>query len=202
MQPDVHREELEMEAEIVCSNMLSEADLITLLETCRPFLQHGIFLGEDFPLQIVNPKERDKLIRFIRFDVELSNETYAKYTYGRIFHPDFELRWQYDSGMIRVIYIGVKRELPSLQPIENLKIEKSVEQQSYYLFGERVIDNKGTEKIGRPARKGEFAEARIPRLLHYPVDGQKPYVRLVVQEYLDEKTKQVALHRFVDVKEA
>jgi len=200
MGPGARREEAEMDAEIVCNNMLSEADLATLLEQCT-FLHQGTFLGETLPLHIVKPEERDELVRFISFDATLPYEMYAQYTFGRIFHTDFELRWQHESGKVRIMYIGVERKIPFLRAIDYLKLEKCAEQQSYYLFGERVIDNQA-EKIGKPVGEGDFAEARIPRLLHYPVKGHKRYVQLVVQEYLDEVTKQVALHRFVSVKEA
>jgi len=200
MKPDAHREEPEMDAEIICSNVLSEANLATLLEQCA-FLQQGTFLGETLPLQIVNTEKRDALIRFIPFDATLPYKMYAQYTFGRIFHPDFELRWQHEPGQVRVMYIGIERKIPFLRVIDYLKLEKRAEQQGYYLFGERVID-KQTEKIGKPVGEGDFAEARIPRLLHYPVKGHGRYVQLVVQEYLDKETKQVALHRFVAVKEA
>jgi hypothetical protein len=200
MEPDAHREEAEMDAEIVCSNMLSEADLAALLEQCT-FLQQGIFLGESLPLFIVSAEKRDTLIRFIPFYTTLPYEIYAKYTFGRIFHLDFELRWQHESGKVWVMYIGIERKIPFLRVIDYLKLEKRLEQQDYYLFGERLRDNH-LEIIGKPAGEDDFAEARIPRLLHYPVKGRGRYVQLVVQEYLDEKTKQVALHRIVAVKEA
>ncbi len=88
-----------MDAEIICSNMLSKADLATLLAECD-FLQQGTFLGEMLPLQIVNTEERDALIRFRPFDTTLSYEVYTQYTFGRIFHDDFELRWQHESGQV------------------------------------------------------------------------------------------------------
>src|SRR6266498_4100256 len=111
MEPHADREESEMDAEIVCSNMLSEADLATLLEQCV-FLRQGTFLGEALPRQVVSPEERDALVRFIPFDATLSYKAYAHYTFGRIFHPDFELRWQHDSGGVRVMYIGTERKIP------------------------------------------------------------------------------------------
>jgi hypothetical protein len=189
-----------MDAEIVCSNVLSESNLVTLLEQCT-FLQQGTFLGETLPLSIVSTEQRDALISFKPFDATLPYKTYTQYTFGRIFHPDFELRWQHQSDKVRVIYIGIKREIPFLLAINYLTLEKRAEQQHYYLFGERIIDNQA-EKIGKPVIEGDFAEARIPRLLHYPVKGQSHYAQLVVQEYLDKKTEQAILHRFVKVKEA
>jgi hypothetical protein len=190
-----------MDAEIVCSNVLSEAELVALLKQCA-FLRQGTFLGEALPRQFVNPEEREALIRFIPFDTTLSYSEYARYTFGRIFHSEFELRWQYDSGQARVMYIGTEQKIPLLQQRNNLRLEKRKERQHYYLFGQRLVNDKDDEKIGKPLTEGDFAEARIPRLLNYPVKGQRRYVQLIVQEYLDEATKQVALYRFVAVKEA
>ncbi len=189
-----------MDSEIICSDVLSEADLVKLLDQCT-FLQQGTFLGETLPPSIINTEQRDALISFKPFDSTLHYGTYTQYIYGRIFHPDFELRWQHDSGQIRVIYIGINQEIPFLRAIDYLKLEKRAEQQHYYLFGERVVDNQ-TEKVGKPVDEGDFAEARIPRLLHYPLQGHSLYAQLVVQEYLDKETGLVALSRFITVKEA
>jgi hypothetical protein len=188
-----------MDTEIVCSNVLSKANLAALLEQCA-FLQQGTFLGETLPIQIVRPQERDVLIRLKPFDATLPYETYAQFTFGRIFHVDFELRWQHDSGKISVMYIGIAQTIPFLQVRTNLKLEKCAEQQCYYLFGERLRDEQ-LKNTSKPAVKGDFAEARIPRLLRYPLMGHGRYAQLVVQEYLNVETKQVELHRFVAVKE-
>jgi hypothetical protein len=189
---------------VVYGALLTKADLAQLLKECTKeytFLQQGTFLGEDFPLRMVNAKERDTLIRFLPFDPDLPSEMYAHYTFGRIFHADFELRWQGEAEQVRVVYIGNERKIPFLGPIEHPELEKRAEQQCYYLFGERLRENQA-ERIGKPVGKEDFAEARIPRLLHYPINGQKRYAQLVVQEYLDKATGQVALYRFVAVKEA
>jgi len=189
-----------MDTEIVSSNVVSKTNLVALLEQCA-FLQQGTFLGETLPFQIVRPQERDTLIRFMPFDITLPYEIYAQYTFGRIFHSDFELRWQHESDKVRIMYIGTERTIPFLHVMRHIKLEKRSEQQCYYLFGERLGDEQ-LKNIGKPAVKDDFAEARIPRLLHYPLKGHGRYAQLVVQEYLDAETKQVALHRFVTVKEA
>ncbi len=188
---------------VVYGALLNKADLAQILAECT-FLQDGTFLGEDFPLHPINAKERNTLIRFIPFDATLSYEMYAQYTSGRIFHTDFELRWQWEAEQVRVLYIGNERKIPFLKMIEHPELEKRSEQQSYYLFGERLRNNQSdqSERIGKPVGAEDFAEARIPRLLHYPIKGQKRYAQLVVQEYLDKATGQVALYRFVAVKEA
>jgi hypothetical protein len=188
---------------VVCGALLNKDELVQLLKACT-FLHKGTFLGEDFPLHLVAPNERDTLIRFIPFDATLSFEMYAHYTYGRIFHADFELRWQPEAAQVRVLYVGNEQKIPFLEVIEHPELEERAEQQGYYLFGERLNNSQADQsaRIGRPVGEGDFAEARIPRLLHYPIKGQKRYVQLVVQEYLDKATGQVALYRFVAVKEA
>lgn len=189
-----------MNAEIVCSKLLNKTDLATLLAEC-PFLRDGTFLGEMVPAHTVHAEERDALVRFIRFDTTQPYERYVQYTSGRIFHDDFELRWQHEQDKVRVIYIGRARSIPFLGNESKLLLEKYTEQQHpYYLFGERLGDEQ-LRKIGKPATEGDFAEARIPRLLHYPIEGKSNHAQLVVREYCDE-TGQVALHRFVTVKEA
>lgn len=187
-----------METEIISGNLLSEDELVQLLKQCT-FLQQGIFLGEELPRRVIKEKERDALICFIAFDPTLPYNRYAQYTFGRIFHTDFELRWQHESDGICVRYIGIEQIIPFLRVKDDLKLEKGAKQQRYYLFGERVKDK---EKIGKPSSEGDFAEARIPRLLHYPLKGSSSYAQLVVQEYLDTETKQVAFHRFIAIKEA
>ena len=185
---------------VVYGGLLTRTEFAQLLEKCT-FLHQGTFLGEDFPLHLVSTGERDRLIRFIRFDSELSYDMYAQYTTGRIFHTDFELRWLPEAEKVRVLYIGTEQEIPFLAIPEYPELEERAEQQSYYLFGERLKTSR-TVSIGRPVSEEDLAEARIPRLLHYPLGGEKHYVQLVVQEYLEKATRQVALYRFVAVKEA
>lgn len=187
-----------MDDEIVCGKMLGREQLAMLLAQCA-FLQDGTFLGEKVPHQIVLPQERDALLCFERFNAEQSYN-YARYTTGRIFHPNFELRWQHEQDGARVIYVGVERDVPFLEPIPALKLVRSKQQQSYYLFGKRLGDR--AERIGAPAAEGDFAEARIPRLLCYPIRGKQPYAQLIVREYLDSETGQIAFHRFVAVEGA
>ena len=185
---------------VVYGKVLTRTELAQLLEQCT-FLHEGTFLGEDFPLHLVNEEERERLIRFIRFDASLPYEMYAQYTSGRIFHPDFELRWQPEADKVRVLYIGTEQKMPFLEIPDHPELEKRAELQAYYLFGERLKTSR-TVNIGKPVSNEDFAEARIPRLLHYPVGGGKRYVQLFVQEYLDRATGRVVLYRFVAVKEA
>lgn len=185
---------------VVYGELLTRAELAQLLEKCT-FLHQGTFLGEDFPLHLVDPKECDALIRFIPFDPNLTYEMYAQYTSGRIFHTDFELRWLPEAEKVRVLYIGTEQTMPLLKSVEHPKLEKRAQQQRYYLFGDRLSSNQ-SERIGTPVGEEDFAEARIPRLLHYPIKGRKRNAQLVVQEYLDKATGQVVLYRFVAVKEA
>lgn len=195
------------EAEILCSAVLNKDNFVMLLAQCKEerLFEQSIFLGEMQPRHFIRAEERDALIRFMLFDATRSSETYMQYTSGRIFNADCELRWQHEQDQLHVTYIGSRLTLPFLQVSYDLQrntwLEKRPEQQAYYLFGER-LGHQQLENIGAPAVEGDFAEARIPRLLHYPLAGKKRYAQIVVQEYLDKRTGQVACYRFVAVKEA
>lgn len=186
-------------------------DITALIAACK-FTPDALFLAEILPPHVVvSAKERQDLLCFAYFDAEIP---FAKYTSGRIFHQDFELRWQKNEGETDVVYLGTERDLPWLEPMSgsgldpsrrNLNINlKSFQRRHYYLFGERLKPG-DLDKIGVPAEERDFAfaEVRIPRLLLYrPAPQNARRVRLVVREYLDEKTSEVKLFRFESLKEA
>ena len=59
------------------------------------------------------------------------------------------------------------------------------------------------DATGEPAAEGDFAEVRIPRLLHYePAPPNAERVRLGVYEFLEEDTGKVALFRFYSLEPA
>ncbi len=71
----------------------------------------------------------------------------------------------------------------------------------YYLFGTK-LDARRRQELGLEEDRGYFAEVRVPRLLRYPVKTNALRVQLHVSEYVDEKTGQVQLFRFQDLREA
>ena len=179
--------------EMLCAGPVDDIDaLIAECQFTAEEQQQALFLVESFPAYvIVNPQERQDLLRFWHFDAHIS---FANYTSGRIFHPNFELRWEQNNGKIQAVYLGTERSLPSLKVVRDLNLEKS-EQRYYYLFGEYLEPGK-LEKMGLAPSPGYYAEVRIPRLLRYPAPVGARRVRLTVCEYLEETTGKVELFRF------
>jgi hypothetical protein len=166
-------------------------DIAAFIKACN-FPNDSYVLVERQPKTIIPDEERQNLLRFVRLH---DNVDIASYTSGRIFHQDFELRWEHDAvvaGKISVVYIGIKRDLPgliesklTLQPLENE--QQKGKDRHYYLFGERLSQERLAAMGLEP---GEdylyYAETRIPRLLIYPkLAGGEHYERLqvAVREY-------------------
>ena len=144
-----------------------------------------------------------------------------QYTSGRIFNEQLELRWEQQGTYTRVIYLGTDLYASVLRdykfvPGDKLLKSLSVQDKSYYLFGQRLRPG-DVEAIGLPAEYGDFAEARIPRLLRYPVpydlekarkneaeekkDSKKrvrEYVKLSAKEFFNEQGE-MAFFRFVNL---
>lgn len=191
-----------METEIVCTGLLDHAAFTALLASCT-FLQDAFLLLEKLPQQKVEPAKRADLLRCARFTASMldasSSDTYihfADYTSGRIFASDFELRWEHERDKLQVVYVGPRRELPSLQERATYQLAKmNKTTKTYYLFGERLTP-KARGIIGPLHVQGDFAVLRIPRLLHYPVGEEGRYVQLSLQEYCEPSTGNVVLFRF------
>jgi hypothetical protein len=198
-----------METEMLCAGPVDDID--ALIAACK-FSPKALFLVEMLPQHVVvKPKERQDLLRFAYFDAKIR---YANYTSGRIFHQDFELRWQKNDGKTQVVYVGTKRDLLWLEVMSSPDLDRSqwksdidlnnYHRRHYYLFGERLRAG-DLDKIGVPVEERDyaFAEVRIPRLLLYrPAPPNAQRVRLVVREYLDEGTDEVKLFRFESLEPA
>ena len=187
------------------------ADFNTFIEALRfeespLFPKDALFLAEEFPQQVIRePKKRKQLLCFALLG-EVSAEDRLRYTSGRIFTKEAELRWEKKGEKsYHVVYCGPSTELEGMNsttpediPLDNYdQVTKH-----YYLFGTRVKDElRERMQITADDSVGEFyAEARIPRLLHYPVK-RKPAdkgerVRLEVLEYCQKDTTQVMFYRF------
>jgi hypothetical protein len=194
-------------------------DIAALVEACH-FPPDAYILVERQPRMVVGEGERQNLLRFDRLKDVLNKDGFdiASYTSGRVFHQDFELRWELDAvtaGKTSVVYIGVERELPDLtksnwtvQPEDEDK-EHPDKKHHYYLFGELLSQDKQA-KMGLNQQKGYeyYAETRVPRLLRYPnpEQGRQPqYLKLTVQGYLliDPKgEEQGRAYRFLKLIEA
>lgn len=157
-------------------------------------------MAEQLPTHLINKEERLDLLQFIYFKSDLSC---AKYTTGRIFQEDRELRWEKQGEKLRVVYVGAAENEAELRDdrlhpntvLSTLKKKTTY----YYLFGERLRKD-DLDKMGKAVQAGDFAVVRIPRILRYPVaNDNKRYARLIVCEYREPETDRVALFRFQNV---
>lgn len=170
-------------------------DIVGFIAGCN-FPDDAFFLGEQQPARVVKPAERQDLLLFVDYEPTLP---FAAYTSGRIFHREFELRWQQENGRIRVVYLGTKGYCPPAMPSgQDIVMQKS---RQYYLFGERLRSD-DVQIIGKPAREGDFAEVRIPRLLRYPIQGKQRRVLVTISESINEQTGEVGQYRFQGIEEA
>jgi hypothetical protein len=178
-------------------------DITEFIQTCS-FLSlsdsvGSLILLEKQSQKIVEKEDRQNLLLFMEYSCPVSN--FSEYTAGRIFHEEFELRWEKIDSGVQVVYIGKKRVLPLLTESADILKDCVRPTSSYYLFGKR-LDEKVVESIGKPAQRGDYAEVRIPRLLRYPVkDERQNYVKLNVYEYRHQVTNERILFRFRNLAE-
>jgi len=181
---------------MVCADYVD--DIAALIAQCV-FPSGALFLVEMLPQHVVvGSSERKNLLRFANFDASIPFAMFAAYTSGRIFHPDFELRWEKQGDRTQVIYIGMEEYRPPVSmDVHHLDLKENDSLKYYYLFGERLRPEH-LERIGVPHEEREyaFAEVRIPRLLLYPAPQGARRVRLAVREYVQEVTEKVELYRF------
>lgn len=106
---------------------------------------------------------------------------------GRIYSEGFELLWEHRGDSVMARYLGGKEPGPPavlsgvLQP---LPFGCATSQTTFYLWGQRLVraDEAG---VGT----GTFAEARIPRLLEYPIrNHDTQHIGIQVCNYLDPAT--------------
>jgi hypothetical protein len=173
-------------------------DITEFIQACSflslPDTIGSLVLLEKQPQKIVGKEDRQNLLLFMEYACPVSN--FSEYTAGRIFHEEFELRWEKINSGTQVVYIGKQQALPPLTEDTNVLKGCVRAISSYYLFGKR-LDDRAVKNIGQPAQEGDFAEVRIPRLLRYPVkDKSKDYVKLNVYEYRHKVTNERILFRF------
>jgi hypothetical protein len=179
-------------------------DLSAFLASCT-FPLDAFVLVEQVPHHVLaNPEEREELLRFARFgdsvDVSMS-------TSGRVFHRDFELRWERQrrgaqgTEIIRVIYLGKAEVLPAQllpgQKLDEWRSGLEPRARGYFLFG-TLLGIQQLRDMSLPENQSSYAEVRIPRLLRYPVKAQR--LQLTVSEYVEKSTGRVKLLRFEGLK--
>ncbi len=129
-----------------------------------------------------------------------SSENLEGWERGRIFHDNFELRWEKQDGVFVIVYIGEPTELP-MPHTESLS-EFETQDETYYLWGERMSADT-LKAIGQPEATNLFLELQIPRLLPYPVpDGSgKSRVKISARHYLNSETGDLEFYRFRHLEE-
>src|SRR5690349_14300853 len=168
-------------------------DLAEVLKAyCVPSDTHMLMLLEMLPQHIVEPYKRQKLLHFAHFDPDGC----ADYTSGRVFHKYGELRWEKQDGATQIVYTGHEHYKPEIDITQTMQLDScKLVSRSYFLFGKRLDDHQ-LARIGPPAQAGDFAEARIPRLLRYPAPEDAERVQIVVYEYFDRTAGGKVAFRF------
>ena len=172
------------------------ADLLPIVRVldCPP---ESLMMLERVPSTFLSDDEREKGICLRKYDV---SENFEAWEQGRIFHDDFELRWEKQDSAFAVVYIGEPKELPMLDT--RALSDFDPHDDNYYLWGERVTADT-LESIGQPETTDLFLELQIPRLLHYPVSSKnkKFRVKLSTRHYLNSETGALEFYRFRHLEE-
>lgn len=185
------------------------SDNIDALIAAFNLANEAYVLLESMPQHVVSIESRKDLLRFALLSKTSNPGKLANYTSGRVFNEDFELRWERVSGKTQAVFLGKQDVYERAQKAtsewksgeDTLKELTTQSSRRYYLFGQ-LLASDDRQMMGLPALgSGEYyAEARIPRLLHYPVKPDNPEkeqrVQLAVKEYIDASTGQVKLFRF------
>ncbi len=161
---------------------------------CPPEL---LMMLERVPNAFLSDDEQKPGICLQPYDASENLEVWER---GRIFHNNFELRWEKQDGVFVIVYIGEPTELP-MPHTESLS-EFETQDETYYLWGERMSpDNR--KAVGQPNTTNLFLELQIPRLLPYPVSNQgvKSRVKISARHYLNSETRALEFYRFRHLEE-
>ncbi len=157
----------------------------------------SLMMLERVPSSFLSDDEREKGICLRKYD---DGEDFEAWEYGRIFHDDFELRWEKQSEAFSVVYIGEPKalQIPDTKPLSDFETRDD----SYYLWGEKMTEDT-LKLVGQPKTANLFLELQIPRLLRYPVSNrnEKFRVKLSARHYLNAKTGALEFYRFRHLEE-
>ena len=158
----------------------------------------ALMMLERVPNTFLPDSERESGICLRKYN---ASENFDDWERGRIFHKNFELRWEKQEEGFVVVYIGEPKALP-LMTNPKLLSDFEVQDESYYLWGERVSAD-DLKTINQPETANVFLELQIPRLLHYPVSNRngKSRVKLSARHYLNLKTGTLEFYRFLGLEE-
>ena len=174
-------------------------DLNSIVQSlnCPP---ESLMMLERVPTTFLQESQRENGTCLRKYD---AGENFDAWERGRIFHDDFELRWEKENGQFAVVYIGKEISLPTFteESAANFS-EMQPEIVDYYLWGEKVTTD-NLKLIGQPETANLFLELQIPRLLRYPVSNRnkKFRVKLSVRHYLNPGTGVLKFYRFLHLEE-
>ena len=181
-------------AEHICWGTTENLFPIIRALACPPT---SLMMLERVPSTFFSDDEREKGICLREYD---AGENFEDWEQGRIFHYDFELRWEKQDSAFWVVYIGEQKVLPMLdkKPLSDCEIHDD----SYYLWGEKATADT-LELISQLETTNLFLELQIPRLLHYPVSSKnnKSRVKLSVRHYLNSETGVLEFYHFRHLEE-
>ena len=145
-----------------------QASLDSTLKALAPPADAFMFL-EIVPTARLDPADRARGIRLETYD---SRVDWARWERGRVFCPEWELRWEGSQA----VYIGPPVHLPHFEPGPDLSAFCPHDRE-YYLWD---------------TRQGQrFLELQIARPLFYPV-AMGDRVKIQVVEWLDDTGEVVA----------
>ena len=157
----------------------------------------SLMILERMPCAFLSDDEREKGICLRKYD---ASENFEDWEHGRIFHNDFELRWEKQGEAFVVVYIGE----PKVLPMSDTKLLSDFETQDddYYLWGQKMTAD-DLKRIEQPETANLFLELQIPRLLRYPVSNrnEKFRVKLSARHYLNPETRALEFYRFRHLEE-
>lgn len=190
-------------AEILYSGQIDASHLQRLMAACSASrAEETLLLAEQLPTHFVSAQERQKMLRFEVYTPEIDM---TAYTSGRLFQNSFELRWERLDTLFRLVYLGAAQNKALLHDFKlkehtafsHLMAAEKLEyrDKKYYLFG-KPMEGDQQKKSTKTTNEKSFVELRIPRLLHYPVQGSPRHVQLTVREYIGKETGQVEYFRF------
>ena len=155
-----------------------------------------LMLLESQPRRVIQQDARQGLLRFALFDPTFD---FTPYTSGRVFHALGELRWERQHPKVQIVYTGHKEYKPVLKDAREITLDAYIpKDREFFLFGKRLNEQQ-LDRIRPAAHPGDFAEVRIPRLLHYPplpTLANAERVQLVTCEYVDPETAVNVAYRF------
>ena len=158
---------------------------------CPP---ESLMMLERAPSTFLSDEERKQGICLRQYD---ANENFEAWEQGRIFHENFEMRWEKQDGAFHVVYIGEPKCLPLSDSKFKPLADSETQDDSYYLWGEKMTTDT-LNLINQPETANLFLELQIPRLLSYPASNrdEKFRVKLSVRHYLNATTGALEFYRF------